>query len=194
MAASNTPAMSNFTGPIVIDPLTRLEGHLRIEVEVENGKVKNAYSCGTLFRGLENILVGRDPQDAQHITQRACGVCTYTHALASTRAVDNAVKVQLPPLAVSIRNLALAAHFMHDHMVHFYHLHALDFVNVANALNADANKAAAVLAARPGNTTNNGKLWVWVLTTKYGTCPRGDNLHFKCIKVVGGGNKVKFRG
>lgn len=158
MAASNTPAMSNFTGPIVIDPLTRLEGHLRIEVEVENGKVKNAYSCGTLFRGLENILVGRDPRDAQHITQRACGVCTYTHALASTRAVDNAVKVQLPPLAVSIRNLVLAAHFMHDHMVHFYHLHALDFVNVANALNAKPAAAAKLLAMRPNNTTSEAEI------------------------------------
>ena len=151
MAASNTPAVSNFNGPIVIDPLTRIEGHLRIEVEVTGGKVSNAFSSSTLFRGLETILIGRDPQDAQHITQRACGVCTFTHALASTRAVDNAVKVQLPPLAVQLRNLVLGAHYLHDHMVHFYHLHALDFVNVANCAKADVNKAAAVLAARPGN-------------------------------------------
>lgn len=158
MAASNTPAVSNFTGPIVVDPLTRIEGHLRVEVEVTNGKVSNAYSSSTLFRGLETILKGRDPQDAQHITQRACGVCTFTHALASTRAVDNAVKVKIPPLAVQMRNIVLGAHFLHDHMVHFYHLHALDFVNVANALNADASKAAAVLAARPGNTAKTEEI------------------------------------
>ena len=158
MADSNKPAASNFSGPIVIDPVTRLEGHMRIEVEVENGKVSKAYSCSTLFRGLETILKGRDPQDAQHITQRACGVCTFTHALASTRAVDNAVGVKLPPLAVQIRNLVLGAHFMHDHIVHFYHLHAMDFVNVANALNANAYKAAEVLAARPGNTATTDSI------------------------------------
>ena len=135
-------ANSNYNGPIVIDPVTRLEGHLRVEVEVTNGKVSNAYSCGTLFRGLELILKGRDPRDAQHITQRACGVCTYTHALASTRAVDDAVKVELPPLANMIRNIVLGSQFLHDHIVHFYHLHALDFVNVANCLNADPAKAA----------------------------------------------------
>ena len=78
---------SDYTGPVVVDPLTRIEGHLRIEVEVEGGKIKNARSCGTLFRGLELILKGRDPRDAQHFTQRTCGVCTYTHALASTRAL-----------------------------------------------------------------------------------------------------------
>ena len=82
--------MSNYSGPVVVDPLTRIEGHLRIEVEVENGKVKDARSCGTLFRGLELILKGRDPRDVQHFTQRTCGVCTYTHALASTRALEDA--------------------------------------------------------------------------------------------------------
>lgn len=132
----------SYTGPIVVDPVTRLEGHLRIEVEVEGGKVKKAYSCGTLFRGLETILKGRDPQDAQHFTARACGVCTYVHSLASTRAVDAAVGVEIPPLAAMIRNLVLASQFLHDHVVHFYHLNALDYVDVSNCLKADPVKAA----------------------------------------------------
>jgi [NiFe] hydrogenase large subunit len=95
----------NFSGPIVIDPITRIEGHLRIEVEVNEGKVSNAWSSAQLFRGLEIILKGRDPQDAQHFTQRTCGVCTYTHALASTRCVENALEVHIPENATLIRNL-----------------------------------------------------------------------------------------
>ena len=134
---------SNFSGPIVVDPLTRIEGHLRIEVEVENGRIKDARSCGTLYRGLEVILKGRDPRDAQHFTQRTCGVCTYTHALASTRALEDAMGLPLPANATYIRNLVLGLLFMHDHMVHFYHLHALDFVDVTAALKADPAKAAA---------------------------------------------------
>jgi len=142
MAEIKSAIDTSYSGPIVVDPLTRIEGHLRIEVEVENGRVSKAYSCGTLFRGLEMILKGRDPQDAQHFTQRACGVCTYVHALASTRAVDAAVGVKIPPLAVMLRNIVLGSQFLHDHVVHFYHLHALDFVDVANALQADPAKAA----------------------------------------------------
>ena len=87
---------SSYSGPIVVDPLTRIEGHLRIEVEVEGGKIKDARSCGTLYRGLEVILKGRDPRDAQHFTQRTCGVCTYTHALASTRALEDAINKPSP--------------------------------------------------------------------------------------------------
>ena len=147
MAEITSKIDTSFNGPIVVDPITRLEGHLRIEVEVTGGKVSKAYSCGTLFRGLETILKGRDPRDAQHITQRACGVCTYTHALASTRAVDMAVGVKIPPLAVMLRNLVLASQFMHDHVVHFYHLHALDFVDVANCLKADPAKAAKIASS-----------------------------------------------
>lgn len=138
---------STFTGPIVVDPLTRIEGHLRIEVEVENGRVKDARSCGTLFRGLEIILKGRDPRDAQHFTQRTCGVCTYTHALASTRALEDAMQVSIPKNATYIRNLVLGMQFLHDHIVHFYHLHALDFVDVTSALAADPAKAAALNAS-----------------------------------------------
>ncbi|WMW65854.1 nickel-dependent hydrogenase large subunit [Nitratidesulfovibrio liaohensis] len=145
---------SSYSGPIVVDPVTRIEGHLRIEVEVENGKVKNAYSSSTLFRGLEIILKGRDPRDAQHFTQRTCGVCTYTHALASTRCVDNAVGVHIPKNATYIRNLVLGAQYLHDHIVHFYHLHALDFVDVTAALKADPAKAAKVASSiSPRKTT-----------------------------------------
>jgi [NiFe] hydrogenase large subunit len=140
--AAAAPAGGGYSGSIVIDPITRIEGHLRIEVEVKNGKVSNAWSSSQLFRGLELILKGRDPRDAQHITQRACGVCTYVHALAATRCVDNAVGVKIPENARLMRNLVLASQFMHDHIVHFYHLHALDWVDVTSALGADASKAA----------------------------------------------------
>ena len=148
---------SNFSGPIVVDPLTRIEGHLRIEVEVENGRIKDARSCGTLYRGLEVILKGRDPRDAQHFTQRTCGVCTYTHALASTRALEDAMGLTLPANATYIRNLVLGLLFMHDHMVHFYHLHALDFVDVTAALKADPAKAAALASSiSPRKATADG--------------------------------------
>ena len=146
MSEKKTP-QSSYSGPVVVDPLTRIEGHLRIEVEVENGKIKDARSCGTLYRGLENILKGRDPRDAQHITQRTCGVCTYTHALCSTRALEDAIKVNIPANATYIRNLVLGAQFLHDHLVHFYHLHALDFVDVTSALQADPVKAAKLASS-----------------------------------------------
>jgi [NiFe] hydrogenase large subunit len=129
---------------VVIDPITRIEGHLRIEVEVTNGKVSNAWSSATLFRGLELILKGRDPRDAYLFTQRACGVCTYVHGLASVRAVDNAAGINIPENARLLRNLLLGVQFLHDHMVHFYHLHALDWVDVLSALKADPKKASDV--------------------------------------------------
>ena len=135
---------SDYTGPVVVDPLTRIEGHLRIEVEVEKGKIKEARSCGTLFRGLELILKGRDPRDAQHFTQRTCGVCTYTHALASTRALEDAINKPIPANATYLRNLVLGMQFLHDHLVHFYALHALDFVDVTGALQGDPAKAAKI--------------------------------------------------
>ncbi|MBW1949415.1 MAG: nickel-dependent hydrogenase large subunit [Deltaproteobacteria bacterium] len=129
---------------ITIDPITRIEGHLRIEVEVSGGKVVNAWSSGQMFRGLEIILQGRDPRDAPLFTQRSCGVCTYTHYLASIRAVENAVGVQIPDNARIIRNLLHGAQFQHDHIVHFYHLHALDWVDVVSALKADPKKTSAL--------------------------------------------------
>ena len=127
---------------VVIDPITRIEGHLRIEVEITNGKVSNAWSSSMLFRGLEIILQGRDPRDAWLFTQRSCGVCTLVHGLASVRAVDDAAKVTIPDNARLIRNLLLGAQFLHDHIVHFYHLHALDWVDVVSALKADPKKTA----------------------------------------------------
>ncbi|WP_298066628.1 nickel-dependent hydrogenase large subunit [uncultured Mailhella sp.] len=151
MSEKTTP-QSSYTGPIVVDPLTRIEGHLRIEVEVENGRVKDARSCSTLFRGLETILKGRDPRDAQFFTGRTCGVCTYTHSLASTRALEDAMQIEIPRNASLIRNLVLGMQNIHDHVVHFYHLHALDFVDVAAALQADPAKAAklnATISPRP---------------------------------------------
>ncbi len=131
---------------VVIDPITRIEGHLRIEVEVANGKVANAWSSSTLFRGIELMLQGRDPRDAYLFTQRACGVCTYVHGLASVRAVDDAVKVTIPDNARLLRNLLLGAQFLHDHVVHFYHLHALDWVDVVSSLKADPKKTADLAA------------------------------------------------
>jgi hydrogenase large subunit len=127
---------------IVVDPITRIEGHLRIDVEVDGGKVKNAWSSGQMWRGIENILKGRDPRDAWLFTQRFCGVCTTVHAIASVRAVENAVGLEVPLNAQYIRNIILAAHAMHDHIVHFYHLSALDWVDVVSALSADPKKAA----------------------------------------------------
>ena len=127
---------------IVVDPVTRIEGHLRIDVEVDGGRVKKAWSSGQMWRGIETILQGRDPRDAWLFTQRFCGVCTTVHAIASVRAVENAVKLEIPLNAQYIRNLILAAHGMHDHIVHFYHLSALDWVDVVSALDADPAETA----------------------------------------------------
>jgi hydrogenase large subunit len=140
---------------VTIDPVTRIEGHLRIDVEVENGKVKDAWSSGQMWRGIELILKGRDPREAWFFTQRICGVCTTVHAIASVRAVENALQLEVPLNAQYIRNLIVAAHALHDHVVHFYHLSALDWVDVVNALKADPAKAAALgesLSAWPGNS------------------------------------------
>lgn len=144
MSEAYKAPQSDYSGPIVVDPLTRIEGHLRVEAEVEGGKIKSARCVGTLFRGLEIILKGRHPFDAPHFTQRVCGVCTYSHALASTRAVEDAINKPIPANATYIRNLVLAMLFMHDHLVHFYGLHALDFVDVVNALEGDPVKAASI--------------------------------------------------
>ncbi len=154
---SQTPK-SNYSGPIVVDPITRIEGHLRIEVDVEDGAIKNARSCGTLFRGIENILVGRDPRDAQHFTQRTCGVCTFTHALTSTRALEDAMGIEIPKNATLIRNMMLGIQYVHDHIVHFYHLHALDFVDVAAAISANVKETAALAAKISKKPTSEAEL------------------------------------
>ncbi len=130
------------TRRIVVDPVTRIEGHLRIEVEVKDGRVTDAYSSGTMVRGFEIILKGRDPRDAWAFTERACGVCTTVHALASVRTVEDALGVTVPPNADLIRNLMFCAQYMQDHVVHFYHLHALDWVDVVSALKADPKKTS----------------------------------------------------
>ncbi|MEN8167410.1 MAG: nickel-dependent hydrogenase large subunit [Pseudomonadota bacterium] len=127
---------------IVIDPMTRIEGHLRIDCEVDEGKVTKAWSSGQMWRGIELILQGRDPRDAWVFAQRICGVCTTVHALASVRAVENALDMEIPLNAQYIRNLIIAAHSVHDHIVHFYHLSALDWVDILSALQADPVKAA----------------------------------------------------
>ncbi len=127
---------------IVVDPVTRIEGHLRIEAVVENGVITDAFSSGTMVRGLEKILAGRDPRDAWAITERVCGVCTTIHALASVRSVEDALGIAVPPTAELIRNIMETTQYVHDHVVHFYHLHALDWVDIVNALKADPKKAA----------------------------------------------------
>jgi len=129
---------------IAIDPITRIEGHLRIEAEVNSGKVTDAWSSGTMFRGLEMILKERDPRDAWMFAQRACGVCTTVHALASVRAVENALGIVIPENARLVRNLIAGTQFIHDHVIHFYHLHALDWVDVVSATKADPAKTSTL--------------------------------------------------
>jgi hydrogenase large subunit len=129
---------------IVVDPITRIEGHLRIEAKVENGVITDAWSSSTMFRGIEKILRGRDPRDAWYITQRFCGVCTTVHSIASIRAVENAVGMKVPFNAEMIRNVIMGMQYVQDHMVHFYHLHALDWVDIVSALSADPAKTAAL--------------------------------------------------
>ncbi len=128
---------------VVVDPITRIEGHLRIEVNVdENNVIRNAVSTGTMWRGLEVILKGRDPRDAWAFVERICGVCTGTHALSSVRAVEDALGIVIPKNANIIRNLMLATLYAQDHLVHFYHLHALDWVDIVSALNADPRRTS----------------------------------------------------
>ena len=140
---------------ITIDPITRIEGHLRIDVDVEDGKVKKAWSSGQMWRGVELILLGRDPRDAWTITQRICGVCTTVHAITSVRAVENALKLEVPLNAQYIRNLIILAHSVHDYIVHFYHLSALDWVDVTSALKADPDKTASLAESLSSWNLNN---------------------------------------
>ncbi len=141
---------------ITIDPITRIEGHLRIDCEVDGGHVTKAWSSGQMWRGVELILLGRDPRDAWAITQRICGVCTTVHAIASVRAVENALKLEIPVNAQYIRNLIILAHAVHDTIVHFYHLSALDWVDVTSALKADPD-ATAKLAEGLSTWRGNSK-------------------------------------
>ncbi len=141
---------------ITIDPITRIEGHLRIDVEVDNNAVSNAWASCTMWRGIENILRGRDPRDAWLFTQRFCGVCTTVHAMASVRSVEDALKLEVPLNAQYIRNLILIAHALHDHIVHFYQLSALDWVDILEIPKADP-VATARLAESLSPWTRNSK-------------------------------------
>ncbi|MFN8579460.1 MAG: nickel-dependent hydrogenase large subunit [Gemmatimonadaceae bacterium] len=129
---------------VVVDPITRIEGHLRIEAQADAGKITNAWSTATQFRGIEIIMKDRDPRDAWAYTQRICGVCTVVHAVASCRAVEDALGITIPPNANTIRNLIHGMQFIQDHVIHFYHLHALDWVDVVSALSADPAQTAAI--------------------------------------------------
>ena len=127
---------------VVVDPITRIEGHLRIEAQMDGDQIAQAYSSGTMVRGIEIILRDRDPRDAWAFAQRICGVCTLVHGIASVRAVENAIGAKVPQNAELIRNLMIGAQYIHDHVMHFYHLHALDWVDVVSALSADPAKTA----------------------------------------------------
>jgi hydrogenase large subunit len=138
--------MSTEARRVVVDPITRIEGHLRIEAETDaDGTITQAYSAGTMVRGIEIILRGRDPRDAWAFAQRICGVCTLVHGIASVRAVEDALGYDVPANANLVRNLMIGAQYVHDHVMHFYHLHALDWVDVVSALSADP-AATATLA------------------------------------------------
>ena len=148
MTVTNTPNGFNLNDAgrrVIVDPVTRIEGHMRCEVNIDDDNIiRNAVSSGTMWRGLEVILKGRDPRDAWAFVQRICGVCTGTHALTSVRAVEDALKIKIPENANSIRNLMQLSLQVQDHLVHFYHLHALDWVNPVNALKADPVATSAL--------------------------------------------------
>ena len=140
---------------IVVDPVTRIEGHLRIEAEIENGRIKDAFSSGTMVRGIETIVRDRDPRDVWAFVGRICGVCTSMHSLTSVRAVENALNISIPQNAELVRNIMECVLYMHDHIVHFYHLHALDWVDVVSSLKANPSAAAAAaqnLSAWPNSS------------------------------------------
>ena len=133
------------TQRVVVDPITRIEGHLRIEAMLDGrGVIADAMSTGTMWRGIELILQDRDPRDAGAFTERICGVCTTVHALTSVRAVEDAVGIRVPKNADIIRNIMFLTQMIQDHVVHFYHLHALDWVDVVSALKADPAGTSAL--------------------------------------------------
>lgn len=132
---------------IVVDPVTRIEGHHKIEVEIDKGKVKDAWSSGTLFRGLEIIMKDRDPRDAWYIAQRICGVCPTAHASASVLSMDDSFGIEAPNAGRILRNLSLGANFVHSHILHFYHLAALDYVDIVSALKANPVKTEEIARA-----------------------------------------------
>jgi Ni,Fe-hydrogenase I large subunit len=147
---------------LVIDPVTRIEGHLRVEVQVDGGRVTEAYASSTMWRGIETILEGRDPRDAWLFAQRICGVCTTVHALASVRAVEDAVGAVPPLNARLLRELIAASLFVHDHVVHFYHLQALDWIDPTAALSADPARTASLAQSISGYARSTAGLFASV--------------------------------
>jgi hydrogenase large subunit len=139
---------------VVVDPITRIEGHLRVEAQMDGDTIAQAYSSGTMVRGIEIILRGRDPRDAWAFAQRICGVCTLVHGMASVRSVEDALQIEVPKNAQLIRNLMIGTQYVHDHVMHFYHLHALDWVDVVSALSADP-AATSALAQSISNYPNS---------------------------------------
>lgn len=129
---------------VVVDPVTRIEGHLRMEAIVSNGVITEAYSTGTMIRGIEIIVKDRDPRDVWAFVMRVCGVCTSMHGLASVRAIENALGIRVPINAEMVRNIMLATLQSRDHLVHFYQLDALDWVDIVSALKADPAEAASI--------------------------------------------------
>ncbi|MGD9524034.1 MAG: nickel-dependent hydrogenase large subunit [Gemmatimonadales bacterium] len=166
---------------IVVDPITRIEGHLRIEAQAEAGRISNAWASSTQFRGIEIIMQGRDPRDAWAFTQRICGVCTVVHAVASCRAVEDALGIVIPPNANLIRNLVHGMQFIQDHVIHFYHLHALDWVDVVSALDADPAETARIarsISPWPNNSASyfadvKGRIRTFVASGQLGIFANG---------------------
>jgi hydrogenase large subunit len=150
---------------ISIDPVTRIEGHLRVDVEVDGGVVNKAWASCTMWRGLETILRGRDAREGWVFAQRFCGVCTTVHAVASVRAVEDALSLEIPPNAQYIRNLILIGHALHDNIVHFYHLSSLDFIDILQIPKADPAKAASI-AEGYSSWTGNSKQELAAVQTK----------------------------
>jgi len=144
------------TTRIVVDPVTRIEGHLRIEAIVDGTKISDAVSSGTTFRGIEKIVENRDPRDVWAFVQRICGVCTHIHAIASVRAVEDALNYPIPKNANYIRNIMTLTQFTQDHVIHFYHLHGFDWIDVLSALKADP-KATSSLAMSISSWPNSSE-------------------------------------
>ena len=173
------PQPKSPSGPkrVVVDPITRIEGHLRAEVIVgDDGVVQDAFVSSTLWRGLEVIAKGRDPRNVPLIMQRICGVCTYSHYLKSTMAMENALGIKIPYNAELVRTLMDAALFLHDHVVHFYHLHGVDWVDIVSALDADLEKASKLAfkySDNPIGTGVNELKKVKETVTKFATHPQG---------------------
>ena len=158
---------------VIVDPVTRIEGHLRIEAEVDGGTVRDAWSSSTMFRGIELILKGRDPRDAWAFTQRICGVCTTVHAIASIRAVENAIGAEPPPNARLLRNLIIGGQAVQDHVIHFYHLHALDWVDIVSALSADPAKTSSLAQSISDWPLSSAKYFAGVRDRVKGFVDRG---------------------